>query len=442
MPSNAIFSNLGRIKRILVFSIKQYKFDVGPHASHALLKILDDLHDINKLIQDQKFKLVVSFDYETKDKLPDLDLNENVLFVAAANSDCSINTKWTQDTFHIVPVADGSSLIRYNTKGTAVMSDCQRIALEDLGVFSATEPLDNIFDGGNVMRGRGMDGKDYLLVGIKKYCNYETPELERDFMVAKENIFRIDLPCFYHKKREHLLFHLDLFAAIIGKCPGGRFLGKEVLFIAKGYDTDGDANYGFNKCMRKMFKNLNKNAGDKFFAVEIPMIIIQIGDNKPFAYSFCNCIVENYLDEDQKHVLNVYFPRFKERVQNDYDNLKSNEEKELFENQLEKFVNLLIPETQKQNIFNLAALKVFDAQELNAIMPSLDRKVKTKIQVEVIGQWVKEQLEEVGEKIGANVKHIAIDYEDETRLRMGALHCRVKVIERDCVNINLPGTTT
>jgi hypothetical protein len=452
MIDSPIYSALGRIRKILVFSpepqkIEEVVFSEG--IDNQLLRLVNSMPDIRHFLREKPIDLTILFDYDQTTYLPSFTPEDKVRFICSPYSECSVSTKWVQDTFHLVLDNNKLRALVLDQAYSYPLEDCAVDVLHKNQIFESWERITERIDGGNVMRGRCSKGKDYLIVGSEPHCIENDKILSLYFGIPEERIFRLK---FTDPVVKEIFYHLDVFLMLIGALPNGNYSGKEAVCMAKVDENSCNIGRALNQAIDEVWEQLQAQSDNLFVRFDLPCIVVNSDTEKTYCYSACNGIVENYRDEKGDQILHIYFPRFREHAYADYENLNKTEKVEFMNyvknmsyristkiNYINPFMNVF---ERLDQLTDLKVNSISDIQfsgNVNKLSPLIQSQIMYH-HLDRIGQWFLEEIRKVTAQISASDTHIYLNFQDDTRKQGGALHCRVKVIARDFVNLNLPAS--
>lgn len=299
--------------------------------------------------------------------------------------------------------------------------------------FGANLSLDYICSGGNLQCGYH-EGDDYVILGSEKHCEASPEIIARDFNVKPENVWRCKLP--EESKLNDEFYHLDLYLTIVGKV---RIAGElqEVVFKAKAY---GDGATIVQKDLDQMF--------NPFFAahtflcpIELPLIIIPDNGGDYKMYSYNNCLVENYMDGENR-IVNLYFPNYSNLIKKFADKVFASGNAFLQYNfssaieqtkkQLKNKNPWILPAAELLPLDNLDDLNVLDNLD---DWDSADAIEKVYINIDEVVELCQKKIKKMVQLYAfSEIRFIDFDFRKLADRKAG-LHCITKVTERDQVTL-------
>jgi hypothetical protein len=282
-----------------------------------------------------------------------------------------------------------------------------------------------VCEGGNILRGNN-NGFDYIL---KTWINtkYRTSTCtESDITdmtgVGAFNILNVaktyDVPT-----KTRVVFHADMYCTIVGDIGNGR----ELILLADPYK---ETHWEFiNKAIRGLKRRLTKlgdcEGAPKFVIGTLPLIVINDENCKlTHVFSYNNCLVENYVDENKVRIINFYFPNFQEEISNYSGNSAKTKFTLLkaFTKQEEK-LELAEAAHAKHGLAN--SVMAMPVHQLGTVNPEIDNAQK-----EIISTLAR--IFEGIPNLKHNVQFVRHNFRSLSQKR-GGLHCIAKVIERDMI---------
>lgn len=434
--STPIYSAVGRIRKCLILEPNTDNYpvhiDQAGEPEYAVVKELADAYrGFTRLLTEKGVNLVVVFIPANKIELNlDRDFsfsNDGITFLAPKDN-FIFSHPYAQDLIHFIPISKGVYATRFfnvsddGILDTVVFRSLQKADLIPQKLLTATN---KIAAGGNILRGRN-NREDYLLIGQEEHCKLNLKELSDFFNIKKHRIFQCPISHENHEVAK-TLYHLDLYIAIAGRLiwkdqSTGKFESGEVIFYA---DFSGVGSSDFNIARDRSVSNLVKQSGE--FRIDyLPAILIN-GQ----LYSYCNCLVENYpLLNGQKNVC-FYFPDYTDEFDKQEAQLKNDLDGTLLQN---TYASLSILNYQyKENKGDLLAMAASEepADYFLPIAPITSLRQAA----ENVQQKIKDHLHDCYGVSKENIHFIKNKFTTLASDKAG-LHCLVKVIERDRVNLD------
>lgn len=430
----ARYNALGRIRKIAVFETLENIDDA------LQLTIIDKYRQlITDLNKDRSHEPVLLYVFTNSNDRPLRHISNNdrisgrqpYIFGSGEEDGMQIiETRWTQDFFvfrdnHHVFIPDDNSKAQYEK----VLNDLRRI-LNPLCVMPW--PVD--IDGGNMVIGRCND-EDYILVGPHhgKQSDDQWTEryrIERFFDIPFHriiNAFSSELEPF-----ADLFYHVDLLLTPAGPDKNG----KECIFYAQvEADPELVQVEEINKAIRNMVASISQALGrDRVLLIPLPYLIINRGKcraeqaepkketheavnlfKKQFAISYNNMLVENFTcPVTQKHVRRLYLPDYQGLIPGHVSTLSRDQENEAR-------CNLLAIGRTNEKVANVAGAHISSVATPDLAAFTVDER-QHQLEAVLIHDYKFE------------VHFIPMsDYSVERDRGASALHCRTKVIQRDCM---------
>lgn len=408
--SPAIYSSEGRITRLLVFDTKQFLIKAEECPNKMFREVWDKykffVYDMNAY---HEMEICICFQVDPKGHRPKPWLDPctlvNYIPVNYEDPDCSVPSAWAQDCIHIT--SDKVLCTHANLLDSFV--DVLRSHVFNTGVFKEVTAAHSLahLQGGNVLRGKGSKG-DFLLVGNPQLLAGQSDcQLRSIFNLDKSvEIIRLFDPN-SPRTHENLFFHVDLYASIIGSVDNNQWL-----FLANAI---GKCEFEIDTEIGKLNQLLAAipSTNNMMRASYMPFIVLEDEAGKPkLALSYNNCIIENYMQGGKQHRC-IYLPDYREALNTYVVDLRMKTEPR--DNKQLNFVYL-----QGDPITAPSSRSRFQTQKQGFDLSAL---------IENVQKNLRQNLTELGFDCVRFVRFPF--YADITRL--GALHCRVKVIERDCL---------
>lgn len=435
MTNLAHFTANGRIRELIVFDYETFTIPSGPPSAHKydaiLLKYRHLAQQLNAK-RDTVIKIHVMFDV---DKPADGGIWEDSVFnlrLLPVNSivpKANIPGSWTQDLIHV-------------TLGE-ILLDSEHISSELGEVFKIAFGCSHNFrfvsfkklpEGGNFIRiidgekEKGIEGNNLnLSSGMGQYGEDRIRELkvERGYYQFLDWNATIIKKCPGILKK--IIFHLDQYLTPVGKYSQTRdhlFLIPSLIYAESGIVNQG------TDCLVLLNDKLKELPNDLLlsgFSPEEDVVILPLfllkKDTDPFGFCYNNCLIENYYDGVRKFT--IYFPCFRLPA-----------EKFLTRHSFPSVKNEFSPLFVETDIVrNLKIISqylgvVYDFKQDN-VLELKDAIMLTNTIIDQIEEVIRDLLFEKNIP-KENVSFIDFDFFEMSE-RLGSLHCRVKVIERDCL---------
>jgi hypothetical protein len=491
MSNLACYTSNGRIRELILFDKESYAIPEGMTPGEKIDSVLayymPFVERLNE--KDVQVKLYVLFDVTEPELWQRTDAAEGKLTLLPVNSlvpGANISTPWTQDVIHI---------LHGEEKGEVVIRvDIDRVSPELFEVLSSELPgnweladCSTLPPGGNCLRIESF-GTEICIVN--KDMNEDNPgiftaeNIPGSLEVFPGNYHVVDLgkldkdycsPVF-----KRVVYHVDQYITPVGRLTNGSpylFFVPEVLPAKFVPEKSGDTS-----CMVKLGKQI---AEIKEIVEEIvgpvncetlPLFVLDFEKN-PFGLCYNNCLVEHYLLNGERKAI-IYFPDYREPVKKQLEGAALSDKVMEGINAIVDYAGItndmtgLTPGGQKglkvlrdyfswQNelathgfpagVFSAGDIAGTAVEKKAAAAQTSTKKMKslteyftdnafqdafnllgnvielTEASIERVQSGIREKLA----AMGIQSHFIALDFRNDAE-RLGGLHCRIKVISRDC----------
>lgn len=206
---------------------------------------------------------------------------------------------WTQDQFDFLPWQE--KFLHVLPPKIATTINTQLLSVPNL-TFNPKPTM----PGGNLLFGQS-GNVDYLLTMIEVDDIKTKPALETDYEPFK--CITIDKPT--EKSIADLLYHIDLFLAILGPVNKPGLEKKEMLLLARAVGDDAVLVQRMNDFLDPLearLKKEGKKLGVDFEIVRVNMDVFSDA-GEVFFLPVMNCLVENYVKEGKRQI-RLFIPEF------------------------------------------------------------------------------------------------------------------------------------
>jgi hypothetical protein len=413
MTPNAVYSATGRIEKIFLFDTKEFDLKSQEH-EHRFLPVLHKyMHmaqDLNALHPEQPVILHVFFRVRRKGQQTPAWLDEeNHIYFIPVNLNgvpVSIPTQWIQDAISV----PGPGTLCFSKGFDPRLKD---ILIQYLEPVTVTESAMTCPEG-NLLRGKN-GSYEYIVKSTYRRGTCMEADVEDITGIDPDNIYSLE-DSNSRGIDGKVLFHSDVYCTIAGDLGDN----KELILVADPFEESWPKFTENMKGIIRRFRKHGRYNPTQFVIGRLPLVMITDGDRHlTHAFSYNNCLVENYLDEDKVRRLYFYFPDYREYAKpapiSPAAAIK---------------LNALVEEKVHEPALmaGMLALAV-DPHEEPAVNPPMISRIEEKIRMN-LGSI----LDEIPNLIW-DIRFVRHDFRTSSRSR-GALHCLAKVVQR---NLGEPG---
>jgi hypothetical protein len=394
------YSNCGSLKSIVLFDTKQYSLESDDNFAYQKIrkKYANFIKSIH--VHSEHVHFYIFFRINRNEYVADVikDRHYPITYIPVnvkkGKETCSIPTRWAQDVLLI----DANSTLVYDDKKIDMRLIDQIIRHIPL----TSRVLNGHLAGGEIMMGY-RNGQPYTITSNQNCtatsCPYPYPS---DCILHTSNALM--------NKYKKLLFHVDNFVTIVGEA---KLAGKsrELILHAKYINEIGGDIAELNNWTTEIGRKLEQSIPDAK-AYPIYQIVVHSQNNVVlFGLNYCNCLVENYVQNGQR-LIHIYFPDFRKEIKSYISKLNEQEE-------------------ELNNIYdNLYALAVL----INPDFIQKDRGDFLENATRLIDETQKDIEQKLidlfkGSTDQINVHFIEGDFYNQSE-KLGSLHCMSKVVQR------------